>query len=58
MIAKILGFKIEEYVFTPEHKRCLDELEKTNNSILITGKAGTGKSALIGYFRTHAKKKW
>jgi DNA replication protein DnaC len=31
-------------------------MEKTNNSMFITGKAGTGKSTLIEYFRKKTKK--
>jgi len=31
-------------------------MEETNNSIFITGKAGTGKSTLIEYFKTKTRK--
>jgi hypothetical protein len=31
-------------------------MDNTNNSIFITGKAGTGKSTLIDYYRTKSKK--
>jgi len=31
-------------------------MENTNNSLFITGKAGTGKSTLIDYFKTKTKK--
>ena len=31
-------------------------MEKSNNSIFITGKAGTGKSTLIEYFKTKTRK--
>lgn len=32
-------------------------LERTNTSVLLTGKAGTGKSTFIKQFRQHSKKK-
>ena len=32
-------------------------MEDTPNNILITGRAGTGKSTLLAYFRDHTKKK-
>lgn len=45
------------YTITEEHKKCLEILEKTNQNIFITGKAGTGKSQLIQYFRQKTIKK-
>lgn len=47
----------ENYVLTKEHKRCLKILGKTNRNLFITGRAGTGKSFLIQYFRDHTQKK-
>src|SRR5256885_4281777 len=47
----------QNFVLTDEHQACLDILEKTNDNIFITGKAGTGKTTLIQYFRNHTKKK-
>ncbi len=38
-------------------KRALDLLENSNKSVFITGKAGTGKSTLLQYFRGNTKKK-
>jgi len=35
----------------------LDELEKSKNHYFITGRAGTGKSTLLGVFRNTTKKK-
>jgi len=43
--------------FTPEFQRTLDLLENTNKSVFITGRAGTGKSTLLDYFRHNTKKK-
>jgi ATP-dependent DNA helicase PIF1 len=47
----------EKFVLTEEHKVCLDLLENTSDTIFLTGKAGTGKTTLINYFRGHTKKK-
>ncbi len=49
--------KEEEFVLTEEHKICLDLMENTRDNIFLTGKAGTGKTTLINYFRSHTKKK-
>ncbi len=43
--------------FTPEFQRTLDLLENTNKSVFITGRAGTGKSTLLDYFRNNTRKK-
>jgi hypothetical protein len=40
-----------------EFQKALFFLEKTNHNVFITGKAGTGKSTLLDYFRSHSKKK-
>ncbi|MCX8179421.1 MAG: DEAD/DEAH box helicase [Candidatus Aenigmarchaeota archaeon] len=37
-------------------KQALDLMENTTKHILVTGKAGTGKSTLLNYFRNHTKK--
>lgn len=52
------GKKIDLYkiVLSLEQKRLFDMLEKTNKHIFITGKAGTGKSFLLYYFRQNTKK--
>ena len=41
----------------PEFKRALQLLEQTSKSVFITGKAGTGKSTLLDYFRNITRKK-
>ncbi|MEQ8164071.1 MAG: AAA family ATPase [Smithellaceae bacterium] len=43
--------------FNTEFQRALALMEDTSNNILITGRAGTGKSTLLAYFRDHTKKK-
>lgn len=40
-----------------DFKYALDVLEKTNKSLFITGKAGTGKSTLLNLFRQTSRKK-
>ena len=46
-----------EIDFNPEFKRALSLMEETPRNILITGRAGTGKSTLLNYFREHTGKK-
>jgi len=41
----------------PEFRRALDVMETTGRHIFITGKAGTGKSTLLDYFRNATRKK-
>ena len=41
---------MEEIEINDDFKRTLDIMEKTNKSLFITGKAGTGKSTLLKYF--------
>lgn len=43
--------------FTPSINDALDFMENTSRNLFITGKAGTGKSTLLTYFRHHTKKK-
>ncbi len=40
-----------------EFRDVLDEMEKTKNNLFITGRAGTGKSTLLGLFRSTTRKK-
>lgn len=40
-----------------EFRRALDLMENTNTMVFVTGRAGTGKSTLLSYFREHTKKK-
>jgi len=41
----------------PEFTRALDLLERTRRHVLVTGRAGTGKSTLLRYFLDHTRKK-
>lgn len=42
--------------FSEESKKILNLLDNTNANIFLTGKAGTGKSTLLKYFRATTKK--
>jgi ATP-dependent DNA helicase PIF1 len=46
-----------EIDFNPEFTRALSLMEDTQKNILTTGRAGTGKSTLLNYFRDNTKKK-
>lgn len=41
----------------PDFKKALDLMENTSQHVFITGRAGTGKSTLLNYFRERTKKK-
>ena len=43
--------------FNPAFKRALSLLEETDKNLFIMGKAGTGKSTLLSYFRTKTSKR-
>ena len=40
-----------------QFKQALDVMENTTKSVFITGRAGTGKSTLLSYFRLITRKK-
>ena len=40
-----------------QFQQALDIMEDSDRSIFITGRAGTGKSTLLSYFRNITKKK-
>ena len=42
---------------TDEFQHAFDLLENTDQNVFLTGKAGTGKSTFLQYFREHTKKK-
>jgi ATP-dependent DNA helicase PIF1 len=43
--------------FNPQFRRALELMEETNRHVFVTGRAGTGKSTLLGYFCEHTEKK-
>ncbi|MBI1884254.1 MAG: AAA family ATPase [Chlamydiae bacterium] len=40
----------------PLFKKALDVMEHSSQNVFITGRAGTGKSTLLSYFRSHTEK--
>jgi len=42
--------------FNEGFRRAWELMEKTSTNLLVTGRAGTGKSTLLSYFRDHTKK--
>jgi ATP-dependent exoDNAse (exonuclease V) alpha subunit len=54
MVQDIKPFKIE---LNEQFKKALNLMENSSRSVFITGKAGTGKSTLLEYFRQITKKK-
>ncbi len=47
---------LQEIEITDDFRRALDLMENTDRHIFITGKAGTGKSTLLEYFRATTTK--
>lgn len=47
----------EEIEFNEKFSQAFDLLENSKDNLFITGKAGTGKSTLLEYFRAHSTKK-
>lgn len=55
-ISFISNKEIINIILTQEFDDAVNALESTNKSAFITGKAGTGKSTLLKYFRSKSKK--
>lgn len=49
--------KIKKIELNKQFKKALDLMENSNHNIFITGRAGTGKSTLLNYFRNKTEKK-
>ena len=47
----------EHIELNPEFQKALKIMEESGESVFITGRAGTGKSTLLQYFRDHTRKK-
>lgn len=48
---------ISNIKLSPEQQRLFDKLENTTSNMFITGKAGTGKSVLLQYFKQNSSKR-
>ena len=46
----------DEIELKDEFKNIFNKMEYSNQNIFITGKAGTGKTTLLEYFRINSKK--
>lgn len=51
-----VGTSVPSLEFNPEFSRALVLMEKTDRHVFVTGRAGTGKSTLLDYFRTQSAK--
>ena len=56
-VKSLFGYK-QTFEITSEFYEVLDILNNTHDSLLLTGKAGTGKSSLLRYFMKHTGKKF
>ena len=56
-IKDMLTGEDKSFILTPELQDSINLMENSANNLFITGKAGTGKSTLIEYFRNTTKKK-
>ncbi len=54
-VSEVIG---RDIIITQEFKDAFDAMENTNQHIFLTGRAGTGKSTLLKYFRGKTKKKY
>ena len=48
----------EKIEFDSEFKKIFNLMEHTKQNMFITGKAGTGKTTLLEYYRMNSKKKF
>lgn len=53
----ILIYTVHNIEINDQFQHALDVMEKTVKSVFITGRAGTGKSTLLEYFRSITRKK-
>jgi len=55
--AKLKDDHGNDIIITKEFRDAYDAIENTNDHVFLTGRAGTGKSTLLKYFRTKTRKK-
>lgn len=56
IVKGLITTTMEKIELSPQQKKLFDKLETTQSHIFITGKAGTGKSSLLHYFKQKSKK--
>jgi len=49
--------ELKDVTLSDEQQQLFEKLENTSSNAFVTGKAGTGKSLLLQYFRAYTKKK-
>jgi ATP-dependent DNA helicase PIF1 len=49
---------VNQLELSKEFVKAYDLMENSDKCLFITGKAGTGKSTLLEYFKEHSEKKW
>lgn len=54
----VKDISLDDITITKEFKHAFDAMESTNEHLFLTGRAGTGKSTLLKYFRAKTKKKF
>src|SRR5947207_6523606 len=52
------GSDVSAIRLSTEQRALFDLIEETNKHLFITGRAGTGKSLLLQYFKKHSQKKF
>lgn len=52
-----MTFPTKAIEINPQFQKALDLMENSRQNLFLTGRAGTGKSTLLTYFRAHTKKK-
>lgn len=55
---KYQSYDVDNLELTEEFLQAYNLMENSEQCLFITGKAGTGKSTLLQYFKEHSEKKW
>jgi hypothetical protein len=53
----LLGNRRPRLVITAEFRQAFEAMERTNDCLYVTGRAGTGKSTLLAWFRRQTQKR-
>lgn len=55
-VSKAIGDTISKLKLSGEQRSAFELMNRTDDNLFVTGKAGTGKSVLLEYFRDHTSK--